>query len=179
MDFQQDINKTEVEAPSYSTIRKNSFSISARVAQFYNLVEYLSQVACAMSMLEVPQSCLAQQKNLLLALGAIDPKNYTMITFNVENYKLRLSHQIAFQIATRVVGRKVHRTVLDEGASTSVLSMSCWRSLGSLELNKSPTTLKYFDGQGFQPHGLLLVLSIESWGKNVSIQVEVVDAPLD
>ena len=102
-----------------------------------------------------------------------------MITFNVDNYKSSLSHQLTFHIATRVVGRKIHQTVLDEGASTLVLSMSCWKSIGSLELNKSPTTLKYFNRQGFQPHGLLLALSIESWGKNVSIQVEVVDAPLD
>ena len=75
-----------------------------------------------------------------------DPDNSTMITFNVENYKLRLSDQLTFQISTRVVGRKVHRTILDEGDSTSVLSMCCWRSIGSPELSKYPTTLKDFYG---------------------------------
>ena len=39
--------------------------------------------------------------------------------------------------------------------------------------------LKAFDGQGFQPHGLLPALSVELEGKTISIQVEVVDAPLD
>ena len=97
----------------------------------------------------------------------------------MENYKSILPHQLAFQISPRVVGRKVHRTVLDEGDSTSVLSVSCWRAIGSPKLTKSPTTLKGFDGQGFQPHGLLPALSVELGGKNVSIQVEVVDAPLD
>ena len=79
----------------------------------------------------------------------------------------------------KVVGKKVFRTVLDEGASTLFLSLSCWKSLGSLELVTSPTTLKAFDGQGFQPHGLILSLSVELGGKYISIQVEVVDTSLD
>ena len=78
----------------------------------------------------------------------------------------------------KVVGKKVFRTVLDEGASTSVLSLSCWKALSSPELVTSPTTLKEFDGQGFQPHGLISSLAVELGGKIVSIQVEVVDAPL-
>ena len=79
-------------------------------------------------------------------LGALDLDNTNLIHFNVENYKSKLPHQLAFQIASRVVGRKVHRTVLDEGASTSVLSIACWRAIGSPELTKSPMTLKDFNG---------------------------------
>ena len=59
------------------------------------------------------------------------------------------------------------------------LSISCWRAIGSPEVRKSPTSLKYFDGRGFQPHGLFPVLSFELGGKTISIQVEVVDALLD
>ena len=79
----------------------------------------------------------------------------------------------------KVVGKKVFRTVLDEGALTSVLSLSCWKALGSPEIVTSPTTLKAFDGQGFQPHGLISALAVELGGKTIYIQVEVVDAPLD
>ena len=132
-----------------------------------------------MSTLEVLQSCPTQRKNLLTALGALDLDNTNLIHFNVDNYKSKLPHQLAFQITTRVVGIKVHRTILDEGDSTSVLSVSCWRVISSPELMKSPTTLKAFDERGFQPHGLLPTLSIELGGNIVSIQVEVVDAPLD
>ena len=99
-----------------------------------------------MSTLEVLQSFPTQQNNLLPSLGDFDPENSTIITFNVENYKSRLSHQLTFQIATRVMGRNVHRTILGKGASAFVFSMSCWRDIGSPDLNKSPTTLKYFDG---------------------------------
>ena len=71
------------------------------------------------------------------------------------------------------------RTVLNEGASTLVLSLSCWKSISSPEIVKSLMTLKAFDGIGFHPHGLMPTLSVELGGKIVSIQVEVVDAPLD
>ena len=132
-----------------------------------------------MSTLKVLQSCPMQRKNLLTDLGALYSDNTNLIHFNMENYKSILSHQLAFQISSRVVGRKVHRTVLDEGVSTSILSIACWRAISSPNLTKSPMTLKYFDGRGFQPHGLLPTLPVDLGGKTVSIQVEVVDALLD
>ena len=127
-----------------------------------------------MSTLEVLQSCPTQRKNLLTTLGSLDLDNTNLIHFNVEKYKSILPHKLAFQIITKLVEKKVFRTVLDEGDSTSVLSMSCWKDIISLELVTSPMTLKAFDGQGFQPHGLILALVVKLGGKTVSIQVEVV-----
>ena len=69
--------------------------------------------------------------------------------------------------------------MLDEGALTCVMSLSCWRGIGSPETNRSPTTSKSFDGRGFQPYGLFSSLLIELGGKSVSIHVEVFDSPLD
>ena len=60
-----------------------------------------------------------------------------------------------------------------------IMSIQCWRSLGSPSLNQSPTILKAFDGRGFRPFGILQDLPIEVEGKTVSLDVEVVDAPLD
>ena len=150
--------------PPKSTLRKVVFNPNFRVAQCYNVVEDLAQAPCAMSTLEVLQSCPTQRKNLLTTLWALDPDNTNLIHFNIENYKSRLPHKLAFHIITKVVGKKVFRTVLD-GASTSVLSLSCWKSLGSLELVTSPTTLKAFDGwflapwSHISPHGWV-------WGQN-------------
>ena len=107
---------------------------NARAAQFYNVVEDLAQAPCAMSTLEVLQSFPTQRKNLLTALGVVDPDNTNLFHFNVENYKPRLLHKLAFQIIMKVVGKKVFRMVLDEGASTSILSLSCWKALSSPEL---------------------------------------------
>ena len=39
--------------------------------------------------------------------------------------------------------------------------------------------LKAFDGHVFNPHGILTAFPIEIGGKSVSIDVEVIDAPLD
>ena len=153
--------------PPKSTLRKVVFNPNARAAQFYNVVEDLAQAACAMSTLEVLQSYPTQCKNLLTALGAMDLSDMNLIHFNIENLKPRLPHQLDFQVITRVVGKKVFSTVLDEGASNSVLSLSCWKSIGSPKLVKSPTTLKSFDAKGFQPYGLMPTLSVELGGKTV------------
>ena len=42
------------------------------------------------------QSFPTQRKNLLTALGALDPDNTNLIHFNVENYKSRLPHKPFF-----------------------------------------------------------------------------------
>ena len=93
-------NLDMVLRPPKSTLRKVLFNPNARAAQFYNVVEDLAQEPCAMSTLEVLQSCPTQHKNLLIALGALDPNNTNLIHFNVENYKSRLPHKLAFQIIT-------------------------------------------------------------------------------
>ena len=90
-----------------STIRNFVFSPSARAAHFYNIVEDLAQAPCTMSTLEVLQNLLTQRKYLFSTLWALYSDNSTTITFNVDNYKLRLSHQLVFEIVTRMVGRKV------------------------------------------------------------------------
>ena len=156
------------------------FTTSLKISpELLNFVEDIAQAPCAMSTLEVLQSCPIQPKNLLTALVSLDPDNTNLIHFNVQNYMSRIPHKLSFQIITKLVGKKVFRTVLDKGASTSVLSLSCWKAIGSPELVTSPTTLKSFDGWGFHPHVIIPSLSIELGGKSISIQVEVVDAPLD
>ena len=113
--------------PPKSTLRKVVFNPNAQAAQFVNVVEDLAQAPCAMSTLEVLQSCPTQCKKLLTALGDLDPDHTNLIHFNVENYKSRIPHKIAFQTIMKVVGKKVFRTVIDEGASTSVLSLYFWK----------------------------------------------------
>jgi hypothetical protein len=49
----------------------------------------------------------------------------------------------------------------------------------SLGLNQYLTMLRAFDGRDFHPHGLLESLAVHLIGKNVSVDVEVFDAPLN
>ena len=126
--------------PPKNTLQKYVFNRNAQATQFYNVVEDLAQAPCVKSTLQVLQSFPTQRKNLLTSLGSLDTDNTNLIHFNVENYKSKLPYHLMFQIVTRVVGRKVHRTILDEGDSTSVLSVACWRAIGS------PKPTKSFDG---------------------------------
>jgi hypothetical protein len=79
----------------------------------------------------------------------------------------------------RVLGKNIFHIVVDEGASTCIMSMSCWKSIGSPKINPSHTMLKDFDGHMFKPHGIITTFPIELGGKTVSVEVEVVDAPLE
>ena len=83
---------------------------------------------------------------LLATIGAIDtePSNHTM--FKLENYASQISHQLAFQVDVVVHNQQIHQTILDEGASTCVMSLACWKGLKSPALNKYPTMLCAFDG---------------------------------
>ena len=67
--------------PPKSTLRKAVFNPNAQATQFYNVVEYLAQAPCAMSSLEMLQSCPIQRKNMLTTLGALDPDNTNFINF--------------------------------------------------------------------------------------------------
>jgi hypothetical protein len=115
----------------------------------------------------------------LAAIGIVDPKSSNHIMFNLDNYMSRLSHQLAFQVDVVVHNQQIHQTIMDEGASTCVMSLICWKGLKSHARNKSPTISCAFDGLGFHPHGILQSLPIHLGGKTTTVDVEVVDAPLD
>ena len=68
---------------------------------------------------------------------------------------------------------------MDEGASTCVMSLSCWKDLGSPEIVSSQSILKAFDVHVFKPHGIVPSFSVMLGGKTMTVEVEVVDAPID
>jgi hypothetical protein len=165
--------------PPKSTIQKSTFNPNSRAAQNYNIVEDLAQAPCAMSALEVLQHFPSQRRTLLAVIGTFDLESSNYLTFNLDDHQPRLSHQLAFQIDVIVHNQQIHQTILDEGASTCVMSLSCWKGLKSPTLNKSATMLRAFYGRGFHPHGLLQSLAVQLGGKTVTVDVEVVDGPLD
>jgi hypothetical protein len=59
------------------------------------------------------------------------------------------------------------------------MSLAYWKGLKSPTLNKSPMMLRAFDRRGFHPHGLLQSLAIQLGGKTITVDVNVVDAPLN
>ena len=69
--------------------------------------------------------------------------------------------------------------IIDEGASTCAMFITCWKDIISPPLTESHNTLKALNGSGFKPYGVLPSLPITLEGKMVNIEVEVFDAPLD
>jgi hypothetical protein len=132
-----------------------------------------------MSALKVLQSCPTQWKALLKAISGIDPMDTNLIFFDLEDHIPRLPPQPAFQIQVIVSKKNICRTFIDEGASTCLMSITCWKAIGSPSLTESHNTLKAFKGSGFKPYDVLPSLSIMLEGKTVQVEVEVFDAPLD
>jgi hypothetical protein len=55
----------------------------------------------------------------------------------------------------------------------------CWIAVGPPKLTPSPTTLEYFYGHGFEPHKILQYFSMTLKSKTISVNIKVVDAPLN
>ena len=82
-------------------------------------------------------------------------------------------------IHVECLNKSVKGTVIDKSVASFMMSLACWKGLGSPELSKSATMLTAFDVISFQLHGILPSLKVRLGGKTVTIEVEVVDAPLD
>ena len=132
-----------------------------------------------MSVLEVLQSCPSQRKALLFDLGVNDDDSSSVIKFETAGLQPRLHYYVSLLIHIECLNMTVKGTVINEGVAASVMSLSCWKGLGSHELSKSTTMLTAFDGRSFRPHEILPSLKVCLGGKTVAIEVEVVDAPLD
>jgi hypothetical protein len=170
---------TILRPPPKGVVRKSDFNPHARVAKNYSIVEDLVQAPSAMSALEVLQSCPTQRKALLKDIGGIDPIDTNLIVFDLEDHIPRLPPQLAFQIQVVVSDKNICRTVINEGASTCVMSFACWKSIGSPPLNESQNTLKSFNGSGFKPYSVLRSFPVTLEGKTVQVEVEVFNSPLD
>jgi hypothetical protein len=163
--------------------KKSSHNPNARAAHNYSVVEDLSQTPCAMSTLEVLQRCPSQRKALLTALGSTETCNPGTIMLDTTDLKPRLPYHVAFQIVvaypTKNFTWNIFRTVVDEGASTCVMSLACGKAIGQLVFSPIPTLLTAFNGRLFRPHGIVPSFPVQLGGKTVCVEVEVVDAPLD
>jgi hypothetical protein len=132
-----------------------------------------------MLVLEVLQTCPTQWKSLLYTLGVVDPADTRLITFYLDSGEPHLPALITFQILVKIWNITVHRCIIDEGASTCIMSKTIWQKLGSLELIPSAITLRAYDGRPSSSEGLFQNVPVELGGKTILIDIEVIDAPLD
>jgi hypothetical protein len=147
-------NSLHIEKPEKETMscilkgvyKHASHNPNARVMPNYSIVEDLAQMPCAMSSLEVLQSFPSQRAALLSTIGATDSSSQLVMKFNATDVKPHFPYHVSFQINIVYEKHIIGRIVIDEGASTCVMSLSCWKSIGSPELTLSPMLLTTFDG---------------------------------
>jgi hypothetical protein len=116
---------------------------------------------------------------LLFALREVDPTDTRLITFDHDSGEPCLPTLVAFQIPVKIQNIIVHNCIIDEGASTCIMSKMMWQKLGSPELIPSAITLRAYDGRPSSPEGVFQNVPIELGGKTILIDIEVIDALLD
>ena len=108
-----------------------------------------------------------------------DDDSSSVIKFETAGLQPRFPYYVSLLIHVECLNMTIKRIVIDQGTTASVMSLSCWKGLGSPKLSKSATMLTTFDGRSFRPHDILPSLKVHLGGKTIAIEVEVVDAPLD
>jgi hypothetical protein len=136
-----------------------------------------------MSTLEVLQRCPSQRKALLVSLGSDETCNLGMIMLDMTDLKPHLPYHVVFHIVvaytTKSCTQNIFCTVVDEGASTCMMSLAYWKAIGQLVLSPSPTLLTTFNGCSYRPNGIIPSFPMQLGGKTMCVEVEVVDASLD
>ena len=94
------------------------------------------------------------------ALGVSDDNSSTMIKFETMGVQPRFPYYVSLLIHVECLNMIVKCTVIDEGATVSVMSLSCWKGLGSPKLSQSTNMFTYFDGISFWPQEILFSLKV-------------------
>jgi hypothetical protein len=106
-----------------------------------------------------------------------------MIMLDTTDLKPPLPYHIVFQIVVdytmKTFTQNIFCMVVDEGASTCMISLACRKAIGQPILSPSPTLLTAFNGHSFRPHGIIPPFTMQLGGKIVCVEVQVVDVPLD
>ena len=90
-----------------------------------------------------------------------------------------LPSYVPFQIVVEEIYSTIHQTVIDEGASISILSSTAWQGLGSPNLVPASSQLLAFNRNTSEPLRFLPQIPITLGGKTISINIMVLQGPLD
>ena len=126
----------------------------------------------------VSYDCSMQEEFLSLS---IEPSlSSEVISFDWSNLTESCLHlSVSFQIVVNVTARRILHTIVDEGASVSIISSTAWKDLGSPQLVSATDQILDFNRRPTAPLGILPHLPITLGGKIVCIGVMVVQGPLD
>lgn len=112
----------------------------------------------------------------LSAIGAINPADSHLMVFKLDKSTPRLPSIIVFQILVSFQNINIHHYIVNEEASTCIMSKSIWKKLGSPKLKPSNTKLRADDGFPYAPIGLYPRVLVKLAGKIMLIDMKVLDA---
>jgi hypothetical protein len=125
-------------------------------------------------------SSVLSEKGGIPLVPSTPPPSLRMVSFDWNDLvEPRLPSYAPFQIRVQVNSTNIYKCIVDEGASTSILSSSVWKVLGSPELVSSLHELLAFDKRPSEYLGVIPQLPISLGGNNVCVDVIVVQGPLD
>ena len=110
----------------------------------------------------------------------VPPPSSSVISFDWSRLTTPpLPSHVPFWVTAYACNKALPGTVLDEGASVSLMPVTTWRALGSPSLVPVAPHLTAFDGGTSQPLGILPKFPITLGGKTVYIDVSVTQGSLD
>jgi len=110
----------------------------------------------------------------------IPPPGSSVVSFDWSHLTPpRLPSHVPFWVTVHAYNKAIPGTVLDEGASVSLIPATTWQALGSPQLMPVAPNLTAFDGGTSQPLGILPKFPITLGGKIVYIDVLVTQGDLD
>jgi hypothetical protein len=83
------------------------------------------------------------------------------------NVKRHFPYHVTFQIHVDYSKYTRKHIVIDEGVSLCVMSLTCWKAIGSLTLSQSLTMFTAFDVLYFHPHGIVPTFLVQLGGKTM------------
>ena len=113
-----------------------------------------------MSALEFFQTFPSQRKALLSSLGVVHESSSTIIKFETHGVQPHFPCYVSLLVHVECLKNTIKHTVIDEGVAVFMMSLSCWKGLGSPTLSKSGTILTAFDERLFRPHDILPSLEV-------------------
>jgi len=110
----------------------------------------------------------------------IPPPSSSVVSFNWSHLTTSpLPSHVPFWVTVHAYNTTLPGTVLDEGASVSLMPITNWQDLGSPQLVPVTPNLMAFDGGTSQPLGILPKFLVTLGGKTVYIEVSVTQGALD
>jgi hypothetical protein len=130
-------------------LKFSTYNPNSKASHNYSIFEYLGQNPCAILALDVLHMCPLEKNALLSILGDLDPCDSKVINFCVTDVRPLLPYHVPFQIHVEYMKITNKFIVIDEGVTTCVMSLTCWKSIGSLNLSQWMNMLTTFDGNSF------------------------------